>query len=130
MAQIKQIDLEFLSNDEIKNILKTHDVQKLPPFIKDYITRGDTSHDVSSWIRANRIHSLLNNIIAERFIDEKTYTRNDVIKIVRDVLTATGKDIKAEMKNINHNPYMKDINHNPYIEFSEEDLENWIEKNI
>lgn len=52
---------------------------------------------------------------------EKTYSRNEVISIIHNVLEATGKTIKAEMKNIPHNSY---------IEFDGNDLETWINKNL
>ena len=52
---------------------------------------------------------------------KKLYSRNDVIEIIYKVLRATGKEIKAEMKNIPHNAF---------IEYDGSDLEKWIEANL
>lgn len=52
---------------------------------------------------------------------KKLYNRKDVIEIIYKVLRATGKEIKAEMKNIPCNAY---------IEYDGSDLEKWIEANL
>ena len=52
---------------------------------------------------------------------KKLYSRNDVIDIIYKLLRATGKDIKATMKNIPHNSF---------IEYDGSDLEKWIETNL
>ncbi len=50
-----------------------------------------------------------------------SWTREEVIEIIYEVLKATGKTIRAEMKNIQTVPY---------IEFSGEDLDEWIGSNL
>lgn len=52
---------------------------------------------------------------------QKEQKRNDVTEIIYKVLRATGKEIRAEMKNIPHNAF---------IEYDGDDLEKWIEANL
>jgi hypothetical protein len=49
----------------------------------------------------------------------ENFSRGEMVKIVYDVLRATGKEIKAEMKNIQSG--------NPHIEFSGDDVALWLE---
>lgn len=49
------------------------------------------------------------------------FTREEVIKIIYDVLEATGMDIKTKTNNIPNSPY---------IEFDGEDIERWIKYNV
>jgi len=52
-------------------------------------------------------------------LETKTYTRDDVIKIIYKVLEATGKEIQTIM-HIGEK----------YVEFDGDDLEKWIKKNV
>jgi len=52
---------------------------------------------------------------------KESWNKEEVKNIVRETLRATGKEIKAEMKNIQTCPY---------IEFSEDDLNKWLDKNL
>lgn len=61
-----------------------------------------------------------NHIIIRDYL-KTSWNRNEVISLLRSCLEATGKEIRAEMKNI---PI------SPYIEFSGDDFDEWVEKNV
>ncbi len=58
--------------------------------------------------------------------EEKTYTRDEVVKLINDVLLATGGETKDDIKAI-----MKHINtEDACIEFDGKDLKRWIKKHV
>lgn len=52
--------------------------------------------------------------------DKNKYSEQEVFELLKNCLMSTGKDIKAEMKNIGTN--------NAHIEFCGSDLKNWFEQ--
>ena len=50
---------------------------------------------------------------------KKSYSRDEVITLIKNVLKATGGEIKTTM-------HIKD----GYVEFDGKDLDNWIERNV
>jgi hypothetical protein len=56
-----------------------------------------------------------------KFQAERMYSEQEVFELITNCLLATGKAIKAEMKNI--------MTNDAYIEFSGSDLEKWFKQN-
>ena len=58
--------------------------------------------------------------------ETKTYTRDEVVKLINDVLTSTGGENKSDIKAV-----MKYIGSDAsYIEFDGKDLKKWIKKHV
>ncbi len=70
MAKIKKQDLEILTNEQIKEFYKCENYLNIKiPIIKDYLYENKEVSFLGNKI--NRIESLLNVIIVERFINDK-----------------------------------------------------------
>jgi hypothetical protein len=66
MAKLSKSDLEALSSDEIKHFYTCENVENLNiPIVKQYLLNGDGR---SLPLKINRVESLLNQVIVERFV--------------------------------------------------------------
>lgn len=73
---IKQEDLEFLSNEQIKAFYKAEDIMLMPSPIKEFVLTGKDRFEMGRKI--NRVEKLLNNIIVKRFLQQLIVNEDEV----------------------------------------------------
>ena len=71
MAQIREEDLEGMTNDQIRSYIKQNNKHVLPEKVRNYIDAADEYEPFAVYQRKRRVSSLLKEIIIKRFLYAK-----------------------------------------------------------